>query len=102
MVDGVPVDPGEKLDVNTRITLTVSTGSLHPEITKDVTISLGGATAEAAKEIIITRDGKEVFKQTVEMGVDSVVLTGQTGAGTVYYEVFVTGVDGSQIKKVEF
>ena len=29
------MDPGEKLDVNTRITLTVSTGSLHPEITKE-------------------------------------------------------------------
>ena len=102
LVDGIPVDPGEKLDVNTRITLTVSTGSLHPEITKDVTLPLRGVTAEGAKEITVTRDGKEVFKQTVEMGVDSVTLAGQTGAGTVYYEVFVTGVEGSKIEKVEF
>ena len=102
LVDGIPVDPGEKLDVNTKITLTVSSGSLHPEITKNVTISLSGATAEAAKEITITRDGKDVFKQTVEMGVDSVVLEGQTGSGTVYYEIFVAGVEGSKIVKVEF
>ena len=102
LVDGIPVDPGERIDVNMKITLTVSTGSLYPEVTKDVTIPLGGVTADAARDITITRDGKEVFKQTVELGVDSVVLKDQTGSGTVYYEVIVSGMEGSEIVKVAF
>ena len=99
LADGIPIDPGDQLDVNTRLTIVIA---VVKNVTKDVVISLDGATAVEAKEITITRDGTEVFKGRVEQGVDSVTLKNQTGLGTVYYEVTVAGVEGSEIKKVEF
>ena len=92
LVDGIPVDVGEMVDVNTKITIVVSIGPKVQSVTKDVTVSLGGLTAEGAQEVVVTREGSVVFRETVEMGVDSITIKNQTGSGLVYYTVSVTGV----------
>ena len=99
------LNAGDEVDINAKIILVVSKGKsttqeTPKEVTKDVTISLQGSTAQGACEVQIKRDGKVVYDDTVDKGVDSVILKNQTGSGTVYYEVIIAG-DG-WIEKVPF
>ncbi len=96
------IQPGDKVDVNAKITLEVSMGPPEvQEVVKDVVIGLRGSTAEGPCQVAITRDGVEVFNEIVEQGIDSVTISQQQGLGTVYYEVIVGDSDG-WIEKVSF
>ncbi len=103
LVNGIPVDPGEELDVNTKLTLTVSKGKNANEVTKDVTLSLDGVTAAGPVKVTIKRlDTDEiVFDSTVAQGENSVTLRAQTGSGTVIYEILLDDMDASY-EKVSF
>ena len=93
--DDKEIKPGDSVDVNFKIIIEVSKGmSSTPMVTKDVTISLRGSTAVGECLVVISREDTELFRQVVPMGQDSVVLEGQTGTGTVYYEVIVADSEG--------
>ena len=49
-------------------------------MTKDVTIDLRGYTNEGACSVKIIRNTVEVYNETVEQGVTSITLSGQTSS----------------------
>lgn len=99
------IQPGDKIDINAKITFEVSKGAgSNNAVTKDVTINLKGSTAHGPCTVIISRDGTEVYRGTVAKGIDSVTIPGQTGSGAVYYKIIVDdGADGLDwIEEVSF
>jgi hypothetical protein len=96
------IQPGDKVDVNAQIIVVVSKGpAAAPQVTKNVTIGLRNSADIGECLVVVLRDGTEVFRQTVEQGVNSVELKDQVGSGTVYYEVVINDSDG-WIEKVPF
>ncbi len=95
------LQPGDSVDVNAKIILCVSKGLKDdPQVKKDVVINLRGSTATGECQVVITRDGNEVYRGTVAQGVDQITLKDQIGLGTVYYEVIIA--DEGWIEKVSF
>ena len=96
------IQPGDKVDVNAQIIVVVSKGpAAAPQVTKNVTIGLRNSADIGECQVVVMRDGTEVFRQTVAQGVNSVELKDQVGSGTVYYEVVINDSDG-WIEKVPF
>jgi len=87
------VKKNEEVEITTKITLEVSKGpeptTAPPEVTKDVTIALRGVAAEAECTVVVIRDGVTVFSQTVPAGTTTITIPGQTGNGSVLYNVIV-------------
>ena len=74
---------GKQVDVTEKVTLKVSKGpepTDPPVMTKDVTIDLRGYTNEGACSVKIIRNTVEVYNETVEQGVTSITLSGQTSS----------------------
>ena len=76
---------GKQVDITQVVKLTVSKGPEPTEppvvtITKDVTIDLRGYTDTGACSVKIIRNTVEVYNETVEQGVTSVTLSGQTSS----------------------
>ena len=89
------LNAGDKLDVNTTITIVVSIGTeTAPTITKDVVIGLRGTTASGAASLVITRGEDVVYEGEVAQGVNEITLKNQTGSGTVYYQVVFEDGEG--------
>ncbi len=91
-----------EVEANKEITLKVSKGAQETkpaEVTKDVVISLKGATSGGASLVVVTCNGRQVFNQEVPQGVDQVTLYSQTGSGTVTYHVIV-GEEGWDVPVV--
>ena len=63
-------------------------------VTKDVVIDLQGEADNDSIYVSVTRDGSEVYSQTVTKGTKTITLPGQTGRGTVVYSVVVNHSDG--------
>ena len=96
------IQPGDKVDVNAQISVIVSKGpAAAPQVTKDVTIGLRNSAEGGECEVVVFRDGTEVFREKVAQGTNAVTIAGQVGSGTVYYEVVVNDSDG-WIEKVPF
>ncbi len=94
-VDNKTVQPGDSVDINSKIVLVVSKGpTVIPEITKDVVIDLRGSSANEACKVQVYRDGVSVFEKTVEKGVTSVTLKAQKGIGPQKYVVIINDQDG--------
>ena len=92
-VNGKDIKPGDELDVTSLIQLHVSLGPNVNVITKNVTISLKGMTANSSCYVTIKREGSIVFSGEVPKGQETVELEKQTGTGTVTYSVII-GEDG--------
>ena len=85
---------GDALDVNTKIIIYYSIGNGQEDgVTKDVVIDIGDATQSGPCEIVVTRDGVEVFRQTVPQGQTSITIPNQTGTGKVIYLVSSDDLD---------
>ena len=97
------VEKNTEIPLDTEILLEISEGPQETvsTVTKDVVIGLRGSTAAAECRVSVIRDGSVVFSGTVAQGVDSITVPGQTGSGTVYYEVVINDSDG-WIEKVSF
>ncbi len=89
---------GEDLDVNSLIVLHVSKGPGFNEITRTVTLSLRGSTAQGPCNVKITRDGEVVFQGEVPKGQETVELERQTGSGTVTYKIIIGDSDGWDVQ----
>ena len=63
-------------------------------VTKDVVIDLQGEADAADIHVSVSRDGAEVYDQTVTKGTKTITLSGQTGKGTVVYSIVVNFSDG--------
>jgi len=62
-----------------------------PEVLKNVTIDLSGEITQDNTQLVIMRDGVEVYNGTVSTDTPNVVLYNQSGYGTVSYEVYLDG-----------
>jgi len=83
------LDHGQEYEIIVDITLEISKG---PEwITKDVVIDLLGLAMVDNCEVTVSRDGVEVFKDTVLAGSVFVVVPSQYGTGMVSYTITVNG-----------
>ncbi len=79
---------GDKVDVSTTIIIVVSIGKTESSVvTKDVVIKLRGNTTDGADNLTVIRDGNVVFSGEILQNVDEITLAGQSGSGTVEYEV---------------
>ena len=86
-----------KVDINETIKLQVSKGpepTEPPEITKDVTIDLRGCTDAEACNVKVVYKTAEIYNQTVEQGVETIVLTGLKGVGQEKITVIINDGDG--------
>ena len=86
------IDKNEEVEITTDIELVISKGpepTEPPEVIKDVTFGLRGYTAEAARLVVIYRDGEEILRQTVEMGVESITLEGLSGIGSQKFVIVI-------------
>ncbi len=81
------VEENTMADVTTNIVLEVSKGT----VTKDIVIDLRGNATAADCHVVIQRDGKTVFDDTVKQGTANVTLKAQVGAGPVEYVVMIGG-----------
>ena len=57
-------------------------------------IDLQGEADTEDTHVSISRDGMEVYNQTVAKGTKTITLTGQTGTGTVVYSVVINRAEG--------
>ena len=64
------------------------------EVTKDVVINLQGEADNEDIQVSISRDGAEIYNQTVTKGTKTITLSGQTGKGTVVYSVVINDSEG--------
>ena len=86
-------DENTEVELNAPIKLQVSSGP----VTMDVTIDLGGCADEAECVIVVKLGGQEIYRQTVAMGTASVTLAGQSGAGSVQYDITALTTDGAEL-----
>ena len=93
-VNGKVVNSGDLVDTSATITVVIATPPTM--VTKDVVINIGDAAETDECLVIVTRDGVEVFKETVPMGTTSITIKNQTGTGTVLYVVNCEGPDSEQ------
>ena len=101
-VDEEAIEPGDQIDILSKVILEVSSGQPEvEEIVKDVEIGLRGSATEGECLVVVTRNGEEVFRETVAMGTETITIKDQTGNGIVYYEVIIADSDG-WIEKVSF
>ena len=101
-VDEETIEPGDQIDILSKIILEVSSGQPEVvEITKDVEIGLRGSAIEGECLVVVTRNGEEVFRETVKKGTETITIKDQAGNGIVYYEVIIADSDG-WIEKVSF
>ena len=63
-------------------------------VTKDVVLSLQGEADEADIHVSISRDGVQIYSQTVTKGTKGITLPGQTGSGTVLYNIVIDNAEG--------
>ena len=63
-------------------------------VTKNVVIDLQGEAQDGDIHVSITRDGEEIYNETVKKGTKNITLTGQTGKGSVVYSIVVNHSDG--------
>ena len=69
-------------------------------ITKDVVIDLGGEADAADIHVSISRGNTEVYDQTVPKGTKTITIPGQTGSGTVVYNIVINHSDGWEVSVV--
>ncbi|MBR7122101.1 MAG: Stk1 family PASTA domain-containing Ser/Thr kinase [Oscillospiraceae bacterium] len=93
-VNGKVVNSGDLVDTSATITVVIATPPTT--VTKDVVISIGDAAQTDECLVVVTRDGVEVFRETVPMGTTSITIKNQTGTGTVLYVVDCEGPDSEQ------
>ena len=85
-----------KVDITETIKLKVSKGpepTEPPELTKDITIDLRGCTDAAACSVKVVYKTAEVFNETVEQGVEQIVLYGMKGVGQEKFTVIINDGD---------
>ena len=88
------LNAGDELDINTKIIIYYSIGNgQETGVTKDVVINIGNATESGPCEVIVTRDGVEVFHETVPKGQTTITIPNQTGTGKVIYLVCTDDLD---------
>ena len=63
-------------------------------VTKDVVIDLQGEADQEDIRVSVSRDGREIYNQTVTKGTKTITISGQTGTGTVTYEIVVNDAEG--------
>ena len=97
------VEKFTEVDITKTIKLQISKGPVEttpppttqpPEVTKDVVIDLRGEADLGDVHVSVSRDGSLVFEQVVAVGTKSITLAGQTGKGTVTYQVVIAMTDG--------
>ena len=89
------VEKNTEVDVNTQITLGVSTGAAEkPEVTKDVIIDLRGSALEADCHVVVKVGNTVVFDGTVKKGTTTITIADQKGSGPVKYTVMINDQDG--------
>ena len=90
-------------DITKTVKLEISKGPVEttpppttapPEVTKDVVIDLRGEADLGDVHVSVNRDGTQVFEQIVPVGTKTITLPGQTGKGTVTYQVVISMTDG--------
>ena len=94
--DDKVLNAGDELDVTTKIIILYSIGNTETTtagVTKDVVINIGSATESGPCEVVVTRDGVEVFRQTVPQGQKTITIPNQTGTGSVVYMVSTDDLD---------
>ena len=67
------------------------------EFTKDVVIDLRNSALEGECRVSVSRDGVEIYAETVPQGTSSVTLSGQKGNGVVRYNVVINEQDGWEV-----
>ena len=91
-VIGQSHEKGQEYEVHEDIVLRVSKGPDGTmEITKDVVIDLKDATMEDRCDISVFRDGKIVHFESVPKGTKTIIISEQTGTGTVKYVIHING-----------
>ena len=91
-VIGQSHEKGQEYEVHEDIVLRVSKGpDGDMEITKDVVIDLKDATMEDRCDISVFRDGKIVHFESVPKGTKTIIISEQTGTGTVKYVIHING-----------
>ena len=89
------LEKGVEYPVTVDIVLEISKGPQEPEvITKDVVIDLRGSAKDAECRVVVSREGVQVYAQTVPMGTESITIVGQSGTGAVKYTVILNDQDG--------
>ena len=89
-----------QIDISTQITLEISKGPKPTEPTqpalptRDIVIDLRGCTAEGECTVVIMLGDATIYSEEVAKGTEKVVLTGQSGTGSVTYTVKVEDMDG--------
>ena len=63
-------------------------------VTKNVVIDLQGEADTEDTHVSISRDGVEIYNQTVAKGTKTITLSNQTGTGTVVYSIVINRAEG--------
>ena len=92
-VDGKKVYPGNEVDVNAKIVLVYAKPAEVKSVTKDVLIGLRNSANAGPCEVVVKRDNKVVFSETVEQNTASITIPNQTGTGLVTYVVIIDDQD---------
>ncbi len=88
------LNAGDELDINTKIIIVYSIGNgQETGVTKNVVINIGSVTENGPCEVVVTRDGVEVFRELVPQGQTSITIPNQTGTGKVIYLVSTDDLD---------
>ena len=81
------------VDINTEIILEISKGSEKETepvpVYKDVVLTLDPNGLAAESQVLITREGREVFNGTVAAGTSTITISNQSGNGIVTYTIHV-------------
>ena len=93
-VDGKKVYPGNAVDINDTIIIVYAKPKAEEQITKDVVIDLRNSAAAGECTVVVLRDGKEVYRQTVAQNTATITIPGQKGLGPVKYVVVIDDQDG--------
>ena len=64
------------------------------EVTKDVVIDLKGEADNDDTHVVVRMNGTLVFDETVSKGTKTITIPGQTGTGTVTYDIMVNDSEG--------
>ena len=89
---------GLEYELTADIVLEISKGPQKTEeITKDVVIDLRNSALEGECRVSVSRDGVEIYAETVPQGTSSVTLSGQKGNGVVRYNVVINEQDGWEV-----
>ncbi|MBR2422737.1 MAG: Stk1 family PASTA domain-containing Ser/Thr kinase [Oscillospiraceae bacterium] len=102
-------NPGKNTewDINEVIELYISKGPAPTEpteptteptepqsVTKDVVLNLQGMADDSDTHVAVTRDGSVIYEQTVPKGTKTITIPGQTGTGTVTYNIVIDHAEG--------